>query len=961
MSYDSIDNGPSRPKLKIEGNVPIRTVGIETKRERKHYTDLPPQNYVHVWWARRPTPATRLAVLGSTLPDRLDDDTLLRWMGIDPQGKLDGDSVAEHVRNRKATENDRGDKFIYEHYGYRKSWRNLPDVEEMKRLHDTIRETWGGKLPTILDATAGGGSIPFESIRYGFPTVANELNPVASVILKAVLEHPRLEGNSLASDIQRFGEKINQKARQRLKEFFPNQPGEQTLEYLWAHTITCPDCGLRLPLAPDWWLHKESSSKGIAARPWVRDEKNDVEFEVVRLPDEVTKGEFNPTNGTQSRGKATCLRCNDLVIDGDEVKSQARNPGMGFQLYAIHAKSTSGGNSAAKFRAPQPVDQAAVERAQEYIESDPNLSNFLRQEIPQGNKTSEPRRYAIETWRDMYSPRQLLTHATYLEAFREVKDEVQTAYPQAAAEAILTFLSFAADKAVDYNNRLASWHSGRAVIRNTFERHDFAFKWTFAESNLIAPGLGYEWALDNTVKSYRFFRKLSAHSEANARVLQGDARDLQLEDGEIDVIVLDPPYYDNVMYAELSDFFYVWQREYLGDVYPEFFQEELTNKDDEAVANPATFADVAGDGTSKQDLAERNYESKMTEIFEEMHRVLDDNGVFTMMFTHKKTRAWDVLTKALIEAGFTVKATHPVSTENPDALHHAGKNSAESTILLVSEKRKRKPEEKALWDDVKRKTRKAARERTAELDRREVEFTKVDMILASFGPTLEVFTENYPVVDRTGALIRPQQALDVAREEVADYFIEHYLNEGVRDVDPKSEWYLLAWLVFEAERFPFDEANRLAIGLGESMSELKKPHKLWRKKSGDVLLRDHADRVRDITKPRSERSSHLPVDPEALSFATDLDRVHAALHVYQAQGSRKALNWLKERHCADDPSFTAIVEALLRLLPHDHDDWQLARDLVSGDTGDYLDLDIPREVFAYDQVNEAEEAQQAMF
>ncbi len=958
MSNDKNDDDSSRPNLKIEGNVPIRAVGIETQRERKNYSDLPPQNYVHVWWARRPTPATRLAVLGSVLPKSVDDDTFLRWIGIDPQGKLEGGSVAEHVRNKRATKDDRGDNFVYEHYGYRKAYKNLPNDEEMEKLHAKVRDTWDGELPKILDATAGGGSIPFESVRYGFPTVANELNPVASVILKAVLEHPRIEGNSLAPEIRKYGEKINQRAREKLKEFFPNQPGEQTLAYLWAHTITCPDCGLRLPLAPNWWLDKGSASKGIAAQPVIRNDRDDVKFNVVRLPEDVAKSSFDPSEGTQSHGEAECLRCEGGVIGKAEVKSQARGQGMGFQLYAVY---TDSGQYPKKFRAPSEEDQAAAERAEKFVNANPEFSRLLQQEIPLGKETARLPKYGIETWRDLYTPRQLLSHSSYLEAFLEIKREVEANYSSAVSEAILSSLAIAADKAFDYNSRMSFWDSTVPKIAHAFDRHDFAFRWSFAENNLIAPGLGYEWMLDSAVEVYEEFRELSSHSDADSQVLQGDARNLPIEAGGIDVIVLDPPYYDNVMYAELSDYFYVWLRHYLDEVYPEFFRENLANKENEAVANPARFSDVVGENTSKQDLAERDYESKMTEIFEEMHRVLDDDGIFTMMFTHKKTRAWDVLTKALIGAGFTVKATHPVSTESRTSLHQAGKNSAESTILLVSEKRKRQLDEKTLWDDVKRKTRKAARERTAELDKREVEFTKVDMILASFGPTLEVFTDHYPVVDRTGEPVRPQKALDVARDEVADYFIEHYLNEGVRDVDPKSEWYLLAWLVFEAERFPYDEARRLAIGLGESMGDLKKPHKLWRKKSGDVLLRDHADRVRDITKPRDQRSSHLPVDPEALSFATDLDRVHSALHVYQAQGSHKALNWLKERHCADDPSFAAIVEALLRLLPHDHDDWQLARDLVSGDTGEYLDLDIPSEVFADKQTDEAEEAQQGMF
>ena len=166
--------------LKIQGELPIRAVGIETKRERLNYSDLPPQNYIHVWFARRPTPATRLGVLGSVLPDDVSDDTLLQWMGIQPNNKKPERSIAQHVRHKSRTEDER-DGFVYEHYGYRKSYKNLPSESEMDELHKKVKQTWGGELPTILDATAGGGSIPFESIRYEFPTKANELNPAAPI------------------------------------------------------------------------------------------------------------------------------------------------------------------------------------------------------------------------------------------------------------------------------------------------------------------------------------------------------------------------------------------------------------------------------------------------------------------------------------------------------------------------------------------------------------------------------------------------------------------------------------------------------------------------------------------------------------------------------------------------------------------------------------------------------------
>ena len=933
----------TRPRLKIEGNLPIRTVGIETQRERTNFTDLPPQSYVHVWWARRPTPVSRLAILASTLPEDVTEDELLRWMEIAPDNRSSEDSISDHVRKKKREKEKNGaDGMVYEHYGYKKIWKRTPSSEKLAEIRERVKDTWNGEMPTVLDATAGGGSIPFESVRYGFPTIANELNPVASVILKAVLEHPRADGD-LSDDIRKWGENINEQARSELAAYFPSPSDEKPLEYLWAHTAICPDCGLKVPLSPNWWLDKESGSEGIAVKPNTTTDSDQVDFEIVELPTDVKKSDYNPTDGTISRGEGTCPRCN-VAVEGDEIKEQAQTDGLGYQLYAIHYEDLSkrGGRH---FRAPTDNDIQGFEKAKETVETDPELANLLNLEIPDGEETERTGRHGIDEWRDMYSPRQLLVHYTYWQAFEEAKSEILDEYPEPEANAIVTFLAITADKAIDYNSRLSVWDNTVPKLAHVFSRHDFAFAWSFAESNLPAEGLGYDWVLENTVGAYEDLYELSGNSDSPTEVLQEDAASLSLDDEEVQTIVLDPPYYDNVMYSELSDYFYVWLRKYLDDIYPEFFERELTDKHNEAVANQAKFEDIASGDTSKRELAKDDYEEKMTDIFDEMYRVLDEDGIFTLMFTHKKTEAWDTLTKALINAGFSVKSTHPISTESKLSLHQAGKNAAESTILLSSEKRETTDAKPTLWEDVKRETRQAARDRAEELDEQESEFAKVDMILASFGPTLRVFTEHYPVVDEEGNEIIPQVALDEARDAVTGYLNDKYLNAGIENVDPKTEWYIHAWLMFEAQRFPYDEARRHAINVGVDLDDLKRSHRLWRKRSGDVVLRPSEDRVQNINKKPEDRSSRKPVDPGALSFTTALDKVHAALHVYDKQGATEAWNWMNQRNCGSDPEFKATLEAILRVLPHNHDDWKFAQALAAGDTGELLDLDLDRDIF----------------
>jgi adenine-specific DNA methylase len=932
------ENHDLNEELLIEGSLPVRTLGIECEREGKGI--FPPLNRYHIWWARRPLIASRAAVLSSVISnDYMDIEELTERMGIT------GDTVQKYQ-----TVDDRPDgKLVYEHYGYRRPFTQSTDKEDIEAIHEAARKTWDGELPVIYDPTAGGGAIPFESRRYQFPTIANELNSVASVLLHGVLEHPTYN-EPIGKEFKKWGDKILESARESLDGYYPSgRKNEYPVSYLWAHTVVCPDCGLELPLSPNWWLDKQSSNEGTAVRPYVSGDQ--VDFEIVELTTNtnkteksdrfITKDDFNPTDG-----KGDCLQCG-VTIEGDEIKQQAQQKELGYRLFCIEYRDSRSGDRGI-YRAPTAEDRNATERVHEKIQNDPDLATFLNEEIPEGQKTDEPRRYGITQWREMFHPRQLLSHYELWQSYEEVKPRIIEEYNEETAKAILTLLAVTADKVIDYNSRLSSWESYSTKVAHTFDRHDFSFKWSFAETVSTAEGAGYSWCLDYVEEVFEELQEYLSHVDEDTpiKILNEDASNTSLEEDSVHAAVMDPPYYDNVMYAELADFFYVWMDKYLRDIYPDLFQTNLTEKDSEAVANPSRYAEVSDGGSmSKSELAENDYESKMGDIFEDVNRVLVDDGVLTIMFTHKKTEAWDTLTKALIEAGFEIHASHPISTENPRSLHQSGKNSAQSTIFLVARHRKRGESVPTLWEDVRSQTREAAFGKAQELDEREVEFSKVDMILASFGPTLEVFTSNYPVVDDEGNPVSPQTALDEARNAVRDFFIDKYLNEGVRGVDTRTEWYILSWLVFEAQRFPYDEARRLAIGIGEDLDLLKKNHRMWRKRSGDVLLRPHTDRVQDINKDTQNRSGRKPVDPDAISFSTDLDKVHAAMHIYDAKGSTEAWNWMNDRNCGSDPSFKATLEALLRVLPHEHDDWQLARDIAAGDTGELLELELDPNIF----------------
>jgi adenine-specific DNA methylase len=394
----------------------------------------------------------------------------------------------------------------------------------------------------------------------------------------------------------------------------------------------------------------------------------------------------------------------------------------------------------------------------------------------------------------------------------------------------------------------------------------------------------------------------------------------------------------------MSDMSYVWLKEYLQDIHPEVFSDDLTDKGQEAVANVAEYEEVASDSKSKSELAAEDYENKMAEIFQELYRVLEPGGVMTVMFTHKESSAWDTLTKSLIRSGFTITSTHPITSEMPQRTDTRGGGSADSTLLLTG----RKPHESktesetlpTLWSDVRAETREVAKEAARDLLDAGLSLTKTDVIISVFGPTLQVYADAYPVVDDQDNEIPPRRALEEAREAVTRVLVEEYLEgERLDDLDDITEWYILSWLVHESDAFDYDDGHQLGLGIGVDIDDIKRSTKTWGKKRGDIQLKTHDDRVQDITLPPEERSNRTPVGPEALSYTIALDAVHAAMHVYEKQGEDVAIDWLKERNFDTDAGFKATLKALLQVLPQNGLEWEAARDLALGRTHDALGLE----------------------
>ena len=934
----------------IERWLPIAELGEESVRERRSMTALPPTYYLHVWWARRPLVASRAAVLASVLPAGADRERFLHVLGIhgDPvaaRSKIDG-ALRTGIR-------------VKDPYGYDRAFKYAPTPADVQWFESQRSTTSDG--PVVLDPTAGGGSIPFETARLGLTALANDLNPVAALVMKATVEWPANWPAGIGIVFQGLARRWRRELEARLSDLFAQRdlPEQVDLTYLWARTICCPYCDGLVPLSPNWRL--APSGTGVRLRPEVGGGPATAgrlcSFGIVEAVSEQSAG-------TVARGDGTCPfpDCG-RVIDGDEIKRQAQAGRMGEQLYAVVYKQRvpgrvlkSGKRGKAKwvrgYRAPRPEDDNSAEIAQRLAEKMPVWDAFdlvPSEPIPDGVKTAEPQRYGVRRWRDLFSPRQLLCHGTGVEVFREMLEADRSAGEMDDVHrAAYGYLALTLDTLLNYNNRSGRWDNTTGRVRSIFDRHDFAFIWSYAEMAPLVTGVGYDWAIEKTAKCIKELVRLvqpevdrsngplfageapaPAESRSHTQPITitckpGDSLD-HVEDASIDVVVMDPPYYDNVMYAELSDFFYVWLKRTAGHVFPELFRRQLTDKDNEAVANPARFQGRKG----ARVLAGRDYQERMAAIFKECRRVLKPDGIMTLMFTHKATGAWDALTSGLMTTGFRITASWPINTEASGSLHIKDKAAAKSTIFLVC----RPPDDRkatelrdatTYWEDVEPEVAKAVRTRVGEFQ--EAGIGGVDLYLACFGPALQQFSENWPLrrgtpreapasTKRRGhqtALeleepdpyaVTPEDALDVARREVKRWRLEQltHLKANV-DLDPATAFFVLAWDAFKAPVFSYDEALRLARATGADLDR-EIVGRLALKKGANIRLWD--------SERRAARGALGPADG-ALGM---IDALHHAAHMARSRSLEEARDLLARVQVDEDPLFLAAFEAVLEVLP----------------------------------------------
>lgn len=823
-----------------------------------------------------------LESLRSSVPSLAGDEVIRDWLAqnapLQPDAIRDGQMLSvEKIVADPASVQDRialakSDKVKAAHggklnidkedlYGYDRAFLSNPPV--------------AAEPLTILDPTAGGGSIPFEALRLGHNVIANELNPVATVIQYATLDFPRRFGMSLVDDIRRFGEELVEHVSEQMAPVTPfcDLPPDQLAELkqhlhkhpelvedfagpehdqtglIYCRQVTCPHCGGVTPLLNGLWLSKQDGDKW-AVRLHIRS-RTHIDIEPYRVTGQVsTQLAAELDAGTVSDGKGTCPHCRQM-IEPDEIKAQGRGESshgnMTDRLFCIASvrfqpkvkkdgsiDRYSSGNRAGDaktekvrfFRAPTPRDFDALGLASQRLQEEWNYFEghdlIPTENVPAGHKTGDeggegsgtdkPLKVGVNQWFQMFTPRQLLGHLKLMDALRLMKPRVIRELGGDRGRAVLTYLQFAIDKGLDYNAKQTFWDAERGV-RHVFSRHDFGFRWCFCEMVFSGPGTGPAWALGQMIDSYSSMASLMEEAPSSVRLelLNGSGSQMStVPDASVDVIVNDPPYYNNVMYAELADFFYVWMKRSLSDQYPGLLDAYLTDKQSEAVANP--FRDGSSDGAKAQ------YEDLMREMYAECHRVVKPDGRMVLMFTHKSQEGWETITKALVDSGWTITATYPVESETGYSLHIQHKASASSSIFIVCQKRDVNASEPGLWkafggQGVQQRIIDEVQVGLAEFE--SLKLRPVDTMVASYGRALRVLSEKWPVLDGDEP-VSPIRALNEASRVVAQHHIQK-LTQGrlkVEDLTPEAAMAVTLYGICGLEAIRYDEVLNIARSLG---------------------------------------------------------------------------------------------------------------------------------------------------
>ncbi len=828
-----------RKKL-IEVALPLEAINRESAREKSIRHGHP--STLHLWWARRPLAACR-AVLFASIVD-------------------DPSSHPEKFPTEDAQEKERQRLFrIIEELV---KWENSNSERVLAAARGEIQNATGGNPPPVLDPFCGGGSIPLEAQRLGLEAHASDLNPVAVLITKALIEiPPKFAGRppinpadrakighgdgwrgaqGLAADVRYYGKWMRDEAEKRIGHLYPKVklPREHggseatVIAWLWARTVKCPNpaCGALMPLVRSFWL---STKKGKEA--WV-EPKVDKRAKTVAF--DIKTGKGVAPEGTVNRRGAACPVCT-ASVPFDHVRTEGKAGRMSAQLMAIVAEGKSG-----RIYVPPTQDHESIA-----AEAEP--TNVPETELPDQALGFRVQLYGMARHRDLFTPRQLLALTTFSDLVGEARERVlaharnaglpddgkplndgatgATAY----ADAVAVYLAFAVARYTNACTTICTWNPGekKEDIRFTFARQALPMTWDFAESNPFSASSGN---LSDSVETWVYKVLQALVADVPGTVQQLDAQ--SIPGGDVWMIATDPPYYDNIGYADLSDFFYVWLRRSLSGIFPDLFSTLLVPKAEELVATPYRF-----DGDREK--AEKFFEEGLARVFTRTRETQDPKYPLSLFYAFKQVgtdneddddergsaaiawTGWETMLEGLLAAGFTITGTWPMRTERGGRSVGIGTNALASSIVLVCRPRARSAAlatrrefVAGLKSELPGALKTLQRENIA----------PVDLAQASIGPGMGIFSHYAKVLEADGSPMKVRTALQLINQA-----LDEFLTQQEGECDGDTRWALAWFEQFGMDEGPFGDAEILSKAKDTSVKGMEGAG-LLRARSGKVRL-----------------------------------------------------------------------------------------------------------------------------